>query len=589
MKKVLQLSAMLTFLFIIPFASAWIPSEWNIPSDVEAIWKVNCTMDTQYSVKLFNNATIRDQYIAGKEGAGFTCTYWPVAWAFMERVFDAYSNEPLFDSWVYVNDGVIDWSGEDILLCSEYEYCDTPMSIGAGNIVYEPINQTVEVNISCQPDICAKRYYSTSYSFTMNNNSYIHDTMLTPMLYKILEDKFKRTVLDPWGSWAVSCEQYSDVWNEMLRLRAEENCPAYASYNFNLNNETILEHFQINFDWYYGSDSVHPDSVFTVAWDYQSAGFMILFHPWRDEISLIKNLPPTSTSTWADYFSLTSYPPGTFYTIPYDFVWGEGEWHSIEIDRNVNRLVIYIDGTKVFDQAGSDFGWADMERLTLGYVVSETDDPYTMGWSAFDNVTVYSFESTKIKPKLTLSYSPSQEIPVGTEATVTCSANYPVSVHLYYEGEEVPNPFTKTYEKTGYHGFDCVSNETEYFLASETVGFIHVYEAVTTVPAEQTPGYITTRYNISWMEPIVSTEELESANVLFIAPFLTPFFFSLMGMFSVIGFMAWVSKSPIVACLMFLVFIFAYGMIGILPLWLTVILGVIAGFLVAWVIKGMIG
>lgn len=107
-------------------------------------------------------------------------------------------------------------------------------------------------------------------------------------------------------------------------------------------------------------------------------------------------------------------------------------------------------------------------------------------------------------------------------------------------------------------------------------------------PPEQQPGYVSGKYNISWMEPIVNATTFREANALWMVPFFTPFFLALMGMFATAGILTWFSKSAVVGGLVILAMIMAYGFIGIIPIWIVILLVIFAGLLVAWALKGVI-
>ncbi len=302
--------------------------------------------------------------------------------------------------------------------------------------------------------------------------------------YVVLNDTFTRTNLYPWGKIAVTCYSDVDIYNNAMRDTAEQYCLASACYNFDTQNKTVLENFTVDWNYYFASDSVCPDSVIVMGWYENGKGTTIVFHPWGDEVIVIKDGSlPTSTSVWEDYFSTEAYPPGTYLTIPHDFVWAEGNWYPLRVRRTGDRLELWENNTLFFNDTMPDFTWNNMVNLCLGYVVENTTTPYANGWALHDNVVVQTPTTPKEMPELTLTFSPDWNVTVGTQVTTSCSADVPVTLHLYdWNNVEVSNPYTYTYTETGDYDFTCRSEATAQYYEAETFGYVHVYSVPVVTP-----------------------------------------------------------------------------------------------------------
>jgi hypothetical protein len=104
----------------------------------------------------------------------------------------------------------------------------------------------------------------------------------------------------------------------------------------------------------------------------------------------------------------------------------------------------------------------------------------------------------------------------------------------------------------------------------------------TTTTIGITPSY---NYNVSWMKPILNETEVQDAGIGWILPFTTPFFFAVLFMFGISGTLAYYSKSALVGGLSMIILIIVYALIGIFPMWLMVLLGILSALMVGMKIK----
>jgi len=104
-------------------------------------------------------------------------------------------------------------------------------------------------------------------------------------------------------------------------------------------------------------------------------------------------------------------------------------------------------------------------------------------------------------------------------------------------------------------------------------------------PVTTTLPSMSDEYNITWTDPIINSTEAQEVQLGWILPFFTPFFFAIMFMFGIAGALAHWSKSPMIGAIAIVVLIVMYSYIGIFPVWVTILMIVLAGIFLAMKFK----
>jgi len=384
----------------------------------------------------------------------------------------------------------------------------------------------------------------------------------------LLNDTFDRTTIHPWSRFIAPCTSNVAINGSAMIQSQDADCLAFATWS----SPTKVTDFYFSFDYTH-----ETDNIFIAEWSSSGKILSIRFNT-QDNIIEISNV-----TVMQDFPSLSS---GVFVTYPYTFGFASGSTHNINVTLTGNILSIMIDGNTIFEQSNSRF----VSAVTI-YGLGLLNDASSS--AVYDNVVIYSIVPPKTQPKLVLTSTPNAFVPNSatdeTEITVTCYEvnGYPVRITMREEGVWERNGTASVSEvrvfDAGFHAIECISYEDANYYSDETFDFLNI---TTAVPETTTT---TTLYNVSWMQPILNETEVQEANLNWIMPFFTPFFFAIVFMLLTSSFITYISKSPIVGASVLLIFLIVYGIVGILPTWVMMLLIILSALLVAMKIREVVG
>ncbi|MEM2446397.1 MAG: hypothetical protein QW734_07050 [Candidatus Bathyarchaeia archaeon] len=391
----------------------------------------------------------------------------------------------------------------------------------------------------------------------------------------IIHDTFSRSDIAPWQDACCyrtdgtkSCGDGSN-WCYGTRIVGISGGKAFLSTearNLSSMHYTIYTRIP-NFNWYMEIESSNNnDLVGLFWWSEQQSPYTIVLNRHSNTIQVYYYDDLISK------FLLEDYPFTYNYQIPYNFGSGYRYW-QINITKSGNTTKLYINGVKVLERNCTTAA----QKIGI-----EVFNPLSDTTVYVDNIIFYSTTPTKLIPIVNITAT-SYVITYGTPVTISCYAiPSTLRVNIYYLNQRVSNPYTAILP-VGNHYFYCESEETEeYWSGSDSL----VVQVLGQPPTTTTLPQVTPIENISKPIPqLVNETEWREAGFGWAL-----FFFSPIGL---ITFMSLVVSAVIsrvggwvfgVVSFLFMWFILVY-FTGILPDWLFITLVVVAGFIVASVVR----
>ncbi|WP_414837586.1 DUF2341 domain-containing protein [Candidatus Nanosalina sp. VS9-1] len=189
------------------------------------------------------------------------------------------------------------------------------------------------------------------------------------------------------------------------------------------------------------------------------------------------NLTSNETINTVEKESLSQFSYGNYDVRIMNIVEGQTPQITCESDTASSTTNITRYGTVVYEGTGTDSNILDAADVGAGFYryscktsttknynsasdgiyvdIQEAPEPdYVTGTDGSDGFDFTSGETEK-------------NIEIGTTVDVTCDTEQDVPTTLYYEGDVVSSPDTRTFDQTGNYNYTCATESTDNFRASQ--------------------------------------------------------------------------------------------------------------------------
>jgi len=371
-----------------------------------------------------------------------------------------------------------------------------------------------------------------------------------------MNDTFTRTIIYPWSFGDVSANCTSSaaiVANELQLTTTSANCLSYVGFT----TASEMYEYTIDLDYTHSTDA---ELVIDITDDEGAADSIAIHFNTNDNIIEFWNV-----NALTHFLALgwkVAYTTNLMTAYPYEFSWSNGQTVHVTIDKSSSSITISFDGTQVAELISPADIFVNMSNPAIAMY-------RTTGTSVqIDNFAITT-PSAILTPTLSIDFQPSSQVGPGESVTAFCTADpLTVPVTLQYPLETtVTNPYTSTFV-AGIHWFRCLSNATDQYQAGIEHAFLNVSGDYTTTTTTTTTTIPT--------DPVAAINETQwiAEGYGWMLPFFSRFFMATMFLIMVLVVAGWMG-GPTPAAVAGVALLIAYSVIGIYPLWVLLMLGLI--------------